>query len=78
MDVIKYPEAFDPAKYAPDHIDPPAYYGLPQEIRFCACCGYSNQKPNSEKEYKHNISSKKPTVAFDENGVCAADRKSVV
>jgi N-acetyl sugar amidotransferase len=72
MDLIKYPEAFDPARYAPDCANPEAYYGLPQDIRFCACCGYSNQKPNSEKEYKHNINSKKPTVAFDEKGVCAA------
>lgn len=74
MNLIKYPEAVDVARYAPDNASPEAFYGLPQDIRFCTNCGYSNQKPNSEKEYKHNINTKKPTVAFDEHGVCAACR----
>ena len=50
------------------------YYGLPKNIRFCSRCTYSNQKPNSEKEYKHNIGTKKPTVALNEEGVCSACR----
>ena len=74
MDVFKYPAAFDPAKYAADAVNPERLYGLPAEIKFCASCTYSNQKPNSEKEYKHNINTKKPTVAFDEEGVCSACR----
>jgi N-acetyl sugar amidotransferase len=74
MEVFKYPAAFDPAKYAVDAVNPERFYGLPAEIKFCASCTYSNQKPNSEKEYKHNINTKKPTVAFDEEGVCSACR----
>ena len=62
MNLIKYPEAVDLTQYAPDNPSPETYYGLPKEIHFCARCGYSNQKPNSEKEYKHNINTKKPTV----------------
>lgn len=48
------------------------FYGLPAEVKFCKKCTYSNQKPNSEKEYKHNIKTNKPTVAFNEDGVCSA------
>lgn len=72
MTFINYPRNVDLAKYASDIINPETYYGLPGEIRFCARCGYSNQKPNSEKEYKHNINSRKPTLMFDAGGVCAA------
>ena len=72
--LIPYPAPVDLAPYAPDAKDPPAFYGLPPQVRFCARCGYSNQKPNSEKEYKHNIDTRKPTVAFDAEGVCSACR----
>lgn len=74
MEFIKYPQVVDLADYAPDNHDGKPFYGLPKDIHFCARCGYSNQKPNSEKEYKHNINTKKPTVEFDEQGVCAACR----
>lgn len=74
MDIVPYPKPVDLADYAPDAKDPPAFYGLPQEIAFCAKCTYSNQKPNSDKEYKHTRASKKPTVAFDHEGVCSACR----
>ncbi|HAT8613966.1 TPA: N-acetyl sugar amidotransferase, partial [Legionella pneumophila] len=46
----------------------------PNEVKFCKRCTYSNQKPNSEKEYKHTIAAKKPTINFDEEGVCSACR----
>ena len=39
-----------------------AYYGLPENIVYCTRCSNRNQKPNSEKEYKHNINTKKPTL----------------
>lgn len=74
MEFIKSPQPVDLAAYAPDNHEGQPFYGLPKDIRFCARCGYSNQKPNSEKEYKHNINTKKPTVEFDEHGVCAACR----
>ncbi len=74
MEKIKFPSPVDMAAYSADNASPQTLYGLPKDIHFCAKCGYSNQKPNSEKEYKHNIDTKKPTVSFDEHGVCAACR----
>tara|TARA_B100000795_G_scaffold157821_1_gene118510 strand:- start:730 stop:2007 length:1278 start_codon:yes stop_codon:yes gene_type:complete len=53
-----------------------AYYGLPEDVLYCSLCSNSNQKPSSEKEYKHNINTKKPTIAFDENGICSACKVS--
>ena len=76
IEQIPYPAPVDPARYAPDLAEPEAFYGLPREIHFCRRCGYSNQKPNSEKEFKHNINTRKPTVEFDEQGICAACRVS--
>ena len=72
--IIKYPESVNPDLYGPKVDQPERLYGLPQNIEFCAKCGYSNQKPNSEKEYKHSIETSKPTVVFDDEGVCAACR----
>lgn len=73
-DFIAPPPHADLGRYRPDLQNPDRYYGLPQSIMFCSRCTYSNQKPNSEKEYKHNIDTKKPTVAFDHEGVCSACR----
>ena len=47
-------------------------YGLPEKVSFCSRCVFSNQKPNSEREYKHTLKTHKPTLDFDENGVCSA------
>ena len=49
-------------------------YGLPRDVKFCARCVISNQRPASTIEYAHNKDSKKVTIAFDENGVCDACR----
>lgn len=48
------------------------YYGLPGKVKFCRKCVISNQRPNSEIEFKHNIKTKKKTINFDEDGVCDA------
>ena len=74
MDIVKCPDPVDLSRYASGLAEPDTYYGLPKDICFCSRCTYSNQKPNSEKEYKHNIGTKKPTVAFDDNSVCSACR----
>jgi hypothetical protein len=58
--------------YKPEIINPKVYYGLDKNIKFCNNCTYSNQKPNSEKEYKHKINTKKPSLKLDSNGVCKA------
>lgn len=49
-------------------------YGLPREVKFCAKCVISNQRPNSAVEYQHTKDSKKSTINFDENSVCDACR----
>ena len=49
-------------------------YGLPADVRFCARCVISNQRPNSTVEFKHTADSKKKTIHFDEEGVCDACR----
>ncbi len=51
-----------------------AFYGLPTDVRFCTRCVISNQRPNSAVEFQHNKASKKATIAFDAEGVCAACR----
>ena len=55
-----------------------AYYGLPQEVKFCTKCVMSNQRPASTVEFKHTANSKKTTMQFDENGVCDACRTAEI
>ncbi len=55
-----------------------AYYGLPQEVKFCTKCVMSNQRPTSAVEFKHTIESKKTTMNFDEHGVCDACRTAEI
>lgn len=50
-----------------------AYYGLPSEVKFCSRCVISNQRPSSTVEFQSN-GARKETIAFDEEGVCAACR----
>lgn len=51
-----------------------AYYGLPSDVRFCARCVISNQRPSSVVEFKAAPSDAKPTIAFDDEGICSACR----
>lgn len=51
-----------------------AYYGLPNEVKFCTKCVMSNQRPTSSIEFKHTKESKKTTMKFDDDGVCDACR----
>jgi len=55
-----------------------AFYGLPEEVKFCKWCVMSNQRPASTIEFKHTKDSKKTTLHFDEEGVCDACRNAVV
>ena len=70
--MIHKPTSVDMLKYQPDGNKKEVFYGLPEKVVFCKKCTYSNQKPNSEKESTHTAKSKKPTVAFDSDGVCFA------
>jgi N-acetyl sugar amidotransferase len=47
-------------------------YGLPREVKYCTRCVISNQRPSSVVETKHKKTDIKPTIEFDENGVCSA------
>jgi len=47
-------------------------YGLPEEVIYCKKCVISNQRPSSVVEFKHENTNKKPTIWFDEEGVCSA------
>jgi len=51
-----------------------AFYGLPQQVRFCRRCVMSNQRPSSAVEFRHTIHSRKTTLALDHQGVCDACR----
>lgn len=62
------------AKYNQPQGQREAYYGLPQDVKFCTCCVMSNQRPASTVEFKHTKDSKKVTLNFDENNVCDACR----
>lgn len=50
------------------------YYGLPNEVKFCKKCVISNQRPSSVVEFKNKSEDHKPTIGFDEEGVCSACR----
>jgi hypothetical protein len=49
-----------------------ALYGLSTDVKFCAKCVISNQRPNSTVWFEHRRSSQKSTIAFSEAGVCDA------
>jgi N-acetyl sugar amidotransferase len=51
-----------------------AFFGLPEEVRFCTKCVISNQRPSSTVEFKNTKDEKKETICFDEHGVCDACR----
>ena len=51
-----------------------AYYGLPVDVRFCTRCVISNQRPSSVVEFHNHPEERKPTIAFDGEGVCSACR----
>lgn len=49
-----------------------AFYGLPKDVKFCKRCVISNQRPSSVIEFKNKKTDIKPTIEFDENGICSA------
>lgn len=51
-----------------------ARYGLPEEVLFCKRCVISNQRPSSVIEYRNTPEQEKPTIHFDNKGVCDACR----
>lgn len=49
-------------------------HNLPTEVRFCARCVISNQRPCSVVEREAQADAPKATIAFDADGVCSACR----
>lgn len=49
-----------------------AYYGLPEEVKFCKKCVISNQRPSSTVEFKNEKGERKSVINFTEDGVCSA------
>lgn len=64
----------DQSRFDRSDMDLEVLYGLPRHVKFCKKCNMSNQQPMSSNEYEHSTNSKKTTMQFDANGVCAACR----
>lgn len=67
-------QAIDLDSFAPSVNDPRTRYGLPRDVAYCNSCVISNQRPNSDIEFRHTAASRKQTIQFDEEGVCDACR----
>lgn len=48
------------------------FFGLPRKVVFCKKTLVSNQRPNSEVEYKYNIKTKKKTMFISKDGLSDA------
>jgi N-acetyl sugar amidotransferase len=53
-----------------------AFYGLPQDVKYCKKCVMSNQRPASAIEFKHTKDSKKTTLNIHEDGECDACKQA--
>lgn len=56
----------DMAKYRPEVNGPETYYGIGQNVEFCANFVISNQRPNSAVEFAHTKASRKGMIRFDD------------
>ena len=70
--MIKKPQPIDSNLHEKDFQLGKTKFGLNGDVKFCSKCIISNQRPNTEIEYRHTASTKKKTIYFDENGVCDA------
>lgn len=49
-----------------------AYFGLPEQVRYCSRCVISNQRPRSTIEFLAERDERKSTIEFGNDGVCEA------
>ena len=70
--MYKYPSPISANQNQFDYENKKTLFNLPFDVKFCKKCIISNQRPNSEIEYKHTSSTKKKTIKFNEEGVCDA------
>ncbi len=62
--MILYPKKIDKKLYKLQNKNPKTYFGLQKKIEYCRICTISNQRPVSELEFEHNISTKKKNSNF--------------
>ena len=60
--IFKFPNKVNLKNYRHSSSNNAVFYGLNKKVEFCTKCTYSNQKPNSEKEFTHTLKTIKPTV----------------
>lgn len=73
MDTLAHP-AIDLTRFADAEDNLQVFYGLPREVKFCARCVISNQRPSSAVEYRKTTDAKQATIGFGPDGVCDACR----
>jgi hypothetical protein len=69
---ISYPSTVDLNAFGKEHLNPPSFYRLPKNVKFCKNCVISNQRPNSAVEYNHTSNSLKEIIHYNEMGICDA------
>jgi len=70
--IFKFPNKVNLKNYRHSSSNNAVFYGLNKKVEFCTKCTYSNQKPNSEKEFTHTLKTIKPTVKLKKKNVCNA------
>jgi N-acetyl sugar amidotransferase len=70
--MYKYPNPTSEKQNQSDFESKKTLSGLPFDVKFCKKCIISNQRPNSEIEYKHTKLTIKTTIKFNEEGICDA------
>ncbi len=70
--MYKYPNPTSEKQNQSDFESKKTLSGLPFDVKFCKKCIISNQRPNSEIEYKHTNLTIKTTIKFNEEGICDA------
>ena len=70
--MIYYPQTTSEEKNKKDFENQISLFGLPFNVKFCKKCVISNQRPNSEIEYRHTKDTIKKTISFNSDGVCDA------
>lgn len=70
--IYTYPNPISEKQNQIDFENKKTLSGLPFDVKFCKQCIISNQRPNSEVEYKHTKLTIKKTIKFNEEGICDA------
>ena len=55
----------------PDVREHQSFFGMPEDVKFCKKCTYSNQKPNSTVEFRAKRGDLKTGIVFS-SGICSA------